>query len=315
MPQPADVDRAAQELIGLFRQAQADIETQLQAIVDTPTAGRRRARLRELDRSIGATLDGLEADTRTWLGARFPDTYGLGAQDAAAQLGERFEWTQPHLSALQTLVDATYADVLAATTYVRGEAKAFLRAEARKQVALSLTEGRTSTQAARVFANAAGEVVDMLGGNVGMIRYADGSYHRLADYADMLLRTKVAEAHNAGTLNTLTQHGVTFVEVLDGADCGWTHHNSGDKANGTVRPIEEAYQQPLSHPRCRRSFAARPEIRQAAVAKNAQSIRSEASMADQAQAERERADVFARRRASRTERQPRQRRQRRNATR
>lgn len=313
MPQPAEIDRAARELVALFQTAQDDIAAQLATILNTPGAGRQRARLRELDRSLTAILDGLEADSAAWLQSRFPAIYAAGGTDAAVQLGEVFQWSQPHLSALQTMVERTYAEVLAATTYVRAEAKRFLRDQIRRQTALTVAGGRTATQAGRVLASAAGEVVDMLGGNVGMVRYSDGSYRRLADWADMAIRTTSAQAYNAGTLNTFTQHGVGFVEVLDGADCGWTAHNDPERANGTVRAVADAYQHPLSHPRCRRSFAARPEIPTAAVARNALPIRDTASMADQAQAERDRAETFARRRAARQARQPRSRRQRRNA--
>lgn len=308
MAQPGDVDRAARELADLFRAAQADIDAQLQAIADDPRTARRRARLRDLDRSITALTADLEADTRRWLESRFPGIYGLGAEDAAVQLGERFEWTQPHIAAMQALVGEMYGEVLAATRFVRQEAKRFLREQVRRQTGLSIVEGRTATQAGRVLASAAGEVVDLLGGNPGFLRYADGSYRRLADWADMAIRTTTARAYNAGTLNTFTQFGVGFVEVLDGSGCGWSSHEDPDRANGSIRSVEDAYRQPLAHPRCRRSFAARPDVRGATAASRATTIRSEASLADQAQAEVERAETFTRRRQARQARQRRERR-------
>lgn len=315
MPQPAEVDRAARDLADLYRSAQQELEQQLAGLIGYRSAAARRRRLRDLDRSLTATLDRLDADSRAWLQARFPDVYRTGARDAAVQLGERFEWTDAHFAAVQALVDRTWDDILAATTYVRDSAKRWVRDQARRQTGLSLLEGRTAQQAARAFVSEAGEVVDALGGPVGMVRYADGSYRRLADYADMLLRTTTATAFNAGSLNVMTQHGVGWVEVIDGADCGWSHHDDPDRANGSIRPVAEAYAVPLSHPRCRRSFAARPDVRTATAAGRAGTIRSEASIADQAQAEAARAELFTRRRATRQRRERnRQPRQPRNAT-
>ncbi|MFF3919455.1 hypothetical protein ACFYZB_39715 [Streptomyces sp. NPDC001852] len=50
------------------------------------------------------------------------------------------------------------------------------------------------------------------------------------------------------------------MEVFDGADCGWTSHKDPDKAGGTLRAVEKAAQWPISHPRCRRAFGARPDV-------------------------------------------------------
>lgn len=43
-------------------------------------------------------------------------------------------------------------------------------------------------------------------------------------------------------------------------NCGWTSHDDPDKANGTVRHIDDAENHPISHPRCARSFAPRPDV-------------------------------------------------------
>ena len=51
-----------------------------------------------------------------------------------------------------------------------------------------------------------------------------------------------------------------MVEVFDGFDCGWTGHRDPDKANRSVRTVEEAAEWPISHPRCRRGFGPRPDL-------------------------------------------------------
>lgn len=71
--------------------------------------------------------------------------------------------------------------------------------------------------------------------------------------------TESANAYNLGQLEGYKRSGVvTKVRIFDGADCGWTSHDDGDKANGTVRTLESAQAYPTSHPNCQRSWAPVP---------------------------------------------------------
>jgi hypothetical protein len=79
-------------------------------------------------------------------------------------------------------------------------------------------------------------------------------------WAESATLAKSAVAYNAGTLNWVREAGVRHVEVFDGFDCGWTTHRDVDKANRTVRTVEEAAEQPISHPRCQRAFGPRPDL-------------------------------------------------------
>lgn len=79
-------------------------------------------------------------------------------------------------------------------------------------------------------------------------------------WAEAATLAKSAVAYNAGTLNRTRQAGVSMVEVFDGVDCGWTTHQDTDKANPTVRTVEDAAEWPISHPRCRRGFGPRPDL-------------------------------------------------------
>lgn len=304
MPQPAEVERAARELADAFRLTQDDIARQLAAIANEDRQAAKVRRLRQLARSVEQQMAGLQADSKVWLEQRFPDVYALGGQASAPVLGEDFQWAAIHLEALQALASEAWQDILSATQFVTDETKKWVRSEARKQTTLSLTAGRTAQQAAREFVTAAaGEVAQS--SPVGLIRYADGSYRRVADYADMLLRTTTARAFNAGTLNQLGRFGVGFVEVFDGSACGWTEHDDGDKANGKVVTIQDANLHPLSHPRCRRSFGGRPDVTSTTQASTAQPSTAEAQREDQAQAERNRTETLTRQRAGRNKREAR----------
>lgn len=298
MPQPAEVDAAAARLIALFRGAQSSIDAQVAAVATNPTQARRRARLLELRRAVDAELDLLETSARAWLEGQMPAVYRIGAVGGAQSIGTSFTWSQLHVTAVQALAEDMFGDVLAATRHVRDDVRSWVRAQGRRQTAAVLLEGQTPQQAARHLTRmAAGEAVDVLGGPVGVIRYADGSYRRMGDYADMLVRTKAALAHNAGSLNTLTDHGVEYVELLDGTGCGLTSHDDPQAANGLVLPIGEAMRYPLAHPRCRRSIVGRVDVRNATEAAHAQPSPTPEQQADQTAAEGVRDEKLAARRA------------------
>lgn len=76
----------------------------------------------------------------------------------------------------------------------------------------------------------------------------------------LIARTEVANAYNLAAIDAYKTSGVAFVEVFDGQDCGWSSHNSPDLAHGSVRSVEDAGRQPISHPRCQRAFGARNDV-------------------------------------------------------
>jgi hypothetical protein len=70
----------------------------------------------------------------------------------------------------------------------------------------------------------------------------------------VIARTELALADQAAATDRYREAGVKAVEVFDGPGCGWTSHDDGDNANGTIRTLRQAEAQPLSHPNCRRTF-------------------------------------------------------------
>lgn len=305
MPQPAEVAELAEQILAVFRAAQVSLDAEIARLVGTP-ATRRLVRARELRGVVEEEMARVEAATAEWIGSSFPSIYEMGGAQGAVATANPFAWSQVHAGAVSVLAQDTWGDVLQATRLVRADVKAWIRTEGRRQASLSL-EGRTAQQAARALVKeaAAGDVVAALGGPIGVVRYADGSYRRLADYADMLLRTKVAVTFNAGTLGHLDEAGVGWVECFDGTGCGFSSHESPDKANGTIRTLAEARAHPLSHPRCRRSFGGRPDITSQNAAKKAEPTTTVAQREDQAESERERAERIERAASSRRKREAR----------
>jgi hypothetical protein len=280
---PDELDALTANLRGAYEAAWVDIKAEQAAIAADPARFTRQARLRELEAAVNDRLDFVDEAAASWLADEFPVAYRLGAETAGGVLDQPFRWTTHDNEAITLLARDTFDELLEATNGVSASTKALIRELGRQQALLKAAAGRTATQAARELRR----LLERKG--IFSVRYRDGSRHGLADYTDMLLRTKTGVAHNAGGLNFARRAGTRYVEVFDGADCGWLTHLDNDKANRSIRTVEEAAKVTLSHPRCRRSFGPRPDITTAEQAKTAKSSVTDAQAADQAAAERARA--------------------------
>lgn len=253
MPLDPAAEQLVEDLLDLYRQAQANIDELITTASDLTVRGQAyRSRLTGMSRAITETMADLDAAARGWTSRALPEVYALGADGAARDVGERFNWTQIHREAVQQLASETFDDLLAATRYVRRDTKTFIRIAAREHAAAVLLEGKTATQAGRELAR---RLQDR---GIRAVTYKNGARHTLADYADTITRTRSALAFNGGQLNIATEFGVEWVQVSDGAGCGWAAHGDTDLANGSVRSREEAAANPIAHPRCARSFALLP---------------------------------------------------------
>lgn len=293
--QPLKVTQLAEELTGIYRRAWEAIVAEQEAIVAEPLAFRRRAQLTELRLAVERHLAGLDAEARTWLQERLPRVYALGAQAGAAAAGEVITtWTTVHIEALQELARDAYDDLLKATRYVRRDTKRFIRELTRELNALKLVRGDTAVQTAR-------DLVRRLVRERGItaVVYRNGARHGLGEYAEMVVRTKTAQAYNAGTLNGAVDVGVRFFEVFDGPNCGWTFHDDTELANGKIVTEDEARSYPISHPNCRRGFGGRPDLTTRLGATGSQTA---AQVADQRAADQAR-QAAQRRRANRRARE------------
>lgn len=182
--------------------------------------------------------------------------YWSGAVLASARLGIPATWSVIHKDAVEMLAADTYADLLARS--VDAEQTVFEIAQLiRKNAARPLSGqalGGTTTSAAREFR----QVLEEHG--ISSVVYRDGSKHAITEYTTMVARTKGRVAFNTGSLTSYTTAGVQYVEVFDGAECGWASHSDPDLANGSIRTVTEALEVPISHPNCKRAFGARPDL-------------------------------------------------------
>lgn len=258
-----------QVLVGQLDQSYAkawqvvvDEQTSVAAGMATnPRLWRRRDRLAEVRARIEYERAAVDDTARQWLSRSFPQFYAEAASDTAEALGSPFAWTQLHREAVLLHAQDLYDDLLEATAHVSLDTKRFLREVVREQVVKGQLIGETAVQTARNvtrFVQARG---------ITAVRYANGRRVPLDTYAQMAVRTKTAVAYNAGTLNQGTEFGVKYYEVFDGPSCGWESHDDPRIANGRLVTAGQASNFMISHPQCRRSFGARPDVNTAAEAR------------------------------------------------
>jgi len=74
--------------------------------------------------------------------------------------------------------------------------------------------------------------------------------------ARTIARTETGVAYTRGSRMGWKDSGrVSKVRVFDGDGCGWSSHADSDKANGSIRDLDEIDGHELAHPNCVRSFA------------------------------------------------------------
>ncbi|MQY11443.1 hypothetical protein SRB5_15610 [Streptomyces sp. RB5] len=230
----------------------------LDAVAFSPQAPQVAAQLEDFKAAIADFALRAGSEIRGFVQQQLPWLYQAGATQAAAALGQRFTWSLLHVEALQSLAADTYADFLRCSQEQQRIANALYRAvrEAARREVPQLGAGYTTgRQAAKALA-------DRLATDHQLthVVYRNGARVPVRAWAEAATLTKSAVAYNAGTLNRSREAGVTVVEVFDSADCGWTSHQDPDKANRTLRGVEEAAEWPISHPRCRRGFGPRPDV-------------------------------------------------------
>jgi hypothetical protein len=281
---PPEVKAVADRMADAYREVQENQLSELQRIAADPNQARYRARLTEQSRAVSQALDEVDTQAQRWASTRLPEVYQAGAESAAAATGKPYTWTKIHTEAVAEIAAETYSDLLKATRFVRRDVKRFVRAAVRERTNAAVIGGRTSTQAGRDLA----KLLEDRG--VKAVRYKNGALHTLRDYTDTSIRTAVALAHNRGVINHSIASGVRYFAISDGLACGWSRHNDGDLAAGSVRTAQEVASYPISHPRCARGISPLPLVTTPEQAKAARQYTPE-EQERLAATERERAKV------------------------
>lgn len=264
MPQPKEIADALAPLLKAWREAgqelaqrEAALFAELTRAIDTGQRGAVRRALRNvraLQERVDVDMAALVAETRRWLETDLTMIWHAGATEAASMIGGTWIWTPTAITAVELLANDTFSTVLSASKFTSNDTKRWISEVAAEAARLSGTVGDTSTQAARRTAK------QLKVRKIASVRYKDGSHRSIDDYADMLLRTRIAEAYSAAGTQVYKSAGVQFVELSDGPGCGLLSHKGSPAADGLIVPLEVHEAVPLAHPRCTRSAIPRLDL-------------------------------------------------------
>lgn len=291
MSQPDAIERLTvalrRDIDAVWAQILAE-QAELAAAWEGMTPPQRLNRLRTFEAAVRALADAADEVAAAKVVTAVQGAYETGAWVTATAVGTQAALGALDLDAVVHLAQDTMSDLLRATTGVRDTTKDLVRTLVRDHVRSKLYTGLTAEQAGVRLA------ADLARNGVHAITYADGRQVGLSTYADMVVRTRTAEAYQEGGFNQGDELGIDWWEVMDGTDCGWSSHDDPVKANGRIIRTAEARQHPLSHPNCRRATTPRADIETQADADAAGPTPTDRQRADQERAEEARAAAYAR---------------------
>lgn len=210
---------------------------------------RLRAALADFNGSLADFYRAAIGYAERWAATDLPLIYREGALtllDNADRPSGLFTWTDQHRAAITTISAQYYTDVMARIQETLRRARVFARAV--QDVARNVRSRVSITQLRREHP-------------LDTVVYANQARHPVASWAlSAVTWQTVTTANTAACRVALDDLGVQFVEVRDGVDCGWETHDSEDKANRTLRTVQDALQHPTSHPHCVREFLPRLDL-------------------------------------------------------
>lgn len=195
----------------------------------------------DFNRAVGAF-------TERWAATDLPLAYregSFGMLDRADRPRRMWSWTARHQASITNLSSQYYADLMGRLQEAVRRSQAFLRAavEAARVRASRFEYGSFNRDTLREEHP------------LGTVIYANDARHPVEAWAASALSWQAVTTANAGAVATAyEQLGTTQVKVRDGAGCGWTSHKDPDRADGTIRDIDDALAHPTAHSHCVREF-------------------------------------------------------------
>lgn len=198
--------------------------------------------LAEFNREAGAFAD-------RWAASDLPLIYREGALtmlDNARRPGVRFSWTLLHQQQVTAMSAQYYADLTARIGEALRRARAFVR---------SVQEATRGTASRFNVAQLRQE------NPLETVVYANNARHPVDAWASATITWQAVTTANSGAARTALQElGTEWVEVRDGHGCGWRDHQDEDKANRTLRTVQDALAHPTAHPHCQRELLPRLDL-------------------------------------------------------
>lgn len=246
------------DAVNRLRQAWAILISAQNRLLDTlagirpgRSAGPRvRAAIAVFNTSLAAFNRAAGAFAERWAAQDLPVIYREGAWTLLDNAGRRqsvFSWTARHQAAITGLSAQYYADITSRIQEALRRARAFLRAA---QDAARGTADQLDIEALRQ------------DHPLDTVIYANNNHHPVDAWARSCITWQaVTTANSAAARTALDQLGVEWLEVRDGPECGWTSHDDPDRANRTLRTVQDALAYPSAHPHCVREFLPRLDLR------------------------------------------------------
>jgi hypothetical protein len=234
----------------ILTRAQKELLSRLARIRPGATVRSRvRAAVAQFNQSLADFNRQIGAFTERWAAVDLPLVYREGALtmlDNAHRPGVRFSWTLRHQQQVTALSAQYYTDLTFRIQQALRRARAFLRAA--QDAAQGTTTRFNSAQLRRDHP-------------LDTVVYANNARHPVDSWASAAITWQaVTTANTAACRTALDDLGVSYVEVRDGADCGWLEHRDPDRANRTLRTVQDALAHPAAHAHCRREFLPRLDL-------------------------------------------------------
>lgn len=247
-----DVDVAIRTIIAAYDAAQVALESELvgilAAVLEDPTSTRRfrGAQIRALEAKIRRLRAELDGHAVTFAEQTLAQVYANGqvrtAQAIAAAVGTIAgspSFTGIHRTAVEMIALDSYNDLAAASDFMEDNARRVIRQATKAQVAKGAAAGTTVGQdaaavAREIRAHGVSGFVDRAGRN-----------WRLDAYAEMVVRTKSAQAYNTGTVLQAEITGTNAFEILDGER---SRHDECLAYNRRTCTARWALDHPIQHP-------------------------------------------------------------------
>jgi hypothetical protein len=214
------------------------------------TSGRQlRAAIAAFNTSLAEFNRTITAFAERWASTDLPLIYREGAWtilDNALRPTTLFRWTDRHQAAVTGLSAQYYADLTGRIQEALRRARAFLRA----------AQDMARSDAARFDTTALRDAHPL-----GTVVYANNARHPVDSWARAAITWQaVTTANKAAARTALDELGTEWLEVQDGPQCGWTSHEDPDRANRTLRTVQDALAHPTAHPHCIREFLPRMDL-------------------------------------------------------
>ena len=234
----------------ILTSAQTALLAALSRIRPGRTSGGGR-RLREAISAFNTALASFNraamAFAESWSAQDLPLVYREGAWtllDNADRRTSTFSWTSRHQAAITGLSAQCYADLTARISEALRRARAFLRNA--QDMARDPNAARFDLEGLR------------RDHPLDTVVYANPveAWARAA-----ITWQAVTAANTAAARTALDQLGTEWVEIRDGRGCGWRDHQDPDKADRTLRTVQDALAHPTSHAHCVRELLPRLDLR------------------------------------------------------